>query len=319
MYYREIYFFMKGLDFPIFKTKIEGQNQKFRLEEPAERRNYFDFKAGPEIEKLRDYLRSNTFVGILLGKKNSGKGTYSKLFMEAVGAEHIAHISVGDIVRDTHKEISNPEKKIDQIGRKAIFIDGFPRDLDQISYSLYFRSLIGYREDPDFFTFISLPESIIDERMRYRVVCPKCQTPRNLKLLRTKEVGYDEEKKEFYLFCDNPLCGQARMVAKEGDNLGIEAIRDRIEIDDEVMRSLLTLEGVPKIYLRNAIPVEKAKDFVDDYELTPAYSYERVNGEVKVIEKPWVVKDDDGVPSYSLLPQAVAVSLIKQMVSVLGL
>jgi len=38
-----------------------------------------------------------------------------------------------------------------------------------------------------------------------------------------------------------------------------------------------------------------------------------------VIEKPWVVKDDDGVPSYSLLPQAVAVSLIKQMVSVLGL
>jgi len=129
----------------------------------------------------------------------------------------------------------------------------------------------------------------------------------------------DEEKKEFYLFCDNPLCGQARMVAKEGDNLGIEAIRDRIEIDDKVMRSLLTLEGVPKIYLRNAIPVEKAKDFVDDYELTPAYSYERVNGEVKVIEKPWVVKDDDGVPSYSLLPQAVAVSLIKQMVSVLGL
>ena len=355
---------MKGLDFPIFKTKIDGQDQKFRLEEPAERRKYFDFKAGPEIEKLRDYLRSNTFVGILLGKKNSGKGTYSKLFMEAVGAEHIAHISVGDIVRDTHKEISNPEKekalkeflkkrfrgfisveqgidallgrdtktllptefilalverKIDQIGRKAIFIDGFPRDLDQISYSLYFRSLIGYREDPDFFTFISLPESIIDERMRYRVVCPKCQTPRNLKLLRTKEVGYDEEKKEFYLFCDNPLCGQARMVAKEGDNLGIEAIRDRIEIDDEVMRSLLTLEGVPKIYLRNAIPVEKAKDFVDDYELTPAYSYERVNGEVKVIEKPWVVKDDDGVPSYSLLPQAVAVSLIKQMVSVLGL
>ena len=66
-------------------------------------------------------------------------------------------------------------------------------------------------------------------------------------------------------------------------------------------------------------PKEKAKDFVDDYELTPAYSYEGVNGEVKVIEKPWVVNDDDGVPSYSLLPQAVAVSLIKQMIPVLGL
>src|SRR3989344_4540913 len=120
MYYREIYFFMKGLDFPIFKTKIEGQNQKFRLEEPAERRKYFDFKAGAEIEKLRDYLRSNTLL-------------------------------------PTEFILALVERKIDQIGRKAIFIDGFPRDLDQISYSLYFRSLIGYREDPAFFTFISLP------------------------------------------------------------------------------------------------------------------------------------------------------------------
>src|SRR3990172_12133891 len=103
--------FMKGFDFPIFKTKIEGSSRKFNLEDPAERRKYFEWKAGKEIEKLRDWLRQNTFVAILLGKKNSGKGTYSKLFMEAVGTEHLAHISVGDIVRDTHKEISNPEKE----------------------------------------------------------------------------------------------------------------------------------------------------------------------------------------------------------------
>src|SRR3989338_4193142 len=92
--------FMKGFDFPIFRTKIEGSSRKFNLEDPAERREYFEWKAGKEIEKLRDYLANgNTFVAILLGKKNSGKGTYSKLFMEAVGAEHVAHISVGDIVR----------------------------------------------------------------------------------------------------------------------------------------------------------------------------------------------------------------------------
>ena len=109
------------------------------------------------------------------------------------------------------------------------------------------------------------------------------------------------------------------MHGKEGDEMGIESIRDRLELDDKLIAKIFSLHGIQKGLIRNAVPVEKAKDFVDDYELTPAYSYERVNGEVKVIEKPWVVKDDDGVPSYSLLPQAVAVSLIKQMVSVLGL
>ncbi len=355
---------MKGFNFPIFKTKLEGINQKFQLEDPVNRRKYFELKAGPEIEKLRDWLRDHTFICFLLGKKNSGKGTYSKLFMEAVGSEHVAHISVGDIVREAHKEAENKakkaelleflkkryrgfisidqamdalmgrdtktllptefilalvERKINQIGRRAIFIDGFPRDLDQISYSLYFRALAGYRDDPDFMVFIDLPESVIDERMRYRVVCPKCQTPRNLKLLRTKEVGYDSAKKEFYLICDNPGCSPERMTLKEGDELGIEAIRDRIEIDDKIAASLLDLKGIPQIFLRNSIPVEKAKEFVDDYEITPAYLYELDGSKVKVIEEPWVINDDQGVPSYSLLPQPVAVSLIRQVAQVLGL
>ena len=356
---------MKGFNFPIFKTKVEGVRQKFRLEDPAGRRKYFNLKAGEEIAKIRDYLHKETFVGFLLGKKNSGKGTYSKLFMEAIGGDRIAHISVGDIVRGVHKDLADKarkkelvdflkrryrgfitveraldvilgrdtktllptevilalvEREIDRLGRKAVFIDGFPRNLDQISYSLYFRALIGYRDDPDFFVFIDVPEAVIDERMKYRVVCPQCQTPRNIKLLRTKEVGYNSAAQEFYLVCDNPACGGKRMVSKEGDELGIEAVRDRIEIDDKVIRQLATLEGVPKVYLRNSVPAAEADEYVDDYEITPAYRYElNEEGKVKVIEEPWTVKDDDGNLSYSLLPAAVVVSLIKQVVKVLGL
>lgn len=359
---------MKGFPFPIFKTKIEGRSEKFMLEDPVERRKYFGLKAGAEIEKLRDFLqKGNTFVGFLLGPKNSGKGTYTKLFMEAVGGEHIAHISVGDIVRAVHKDLETEEGKkklmeylqkryrgfitpasaleaisgrdqskhlptevilalvereIDRIGRKAIFIDGFPRNLDQVSYSLYFRTLIGYRNDPDFFVFIDVPEAVIDERMKYRVACPQCQSPRNLKLLRTKEVGYDTEKKVFFLICDNPNCsgfGKARMVSKEGDSLGIEVIRERLELEAQVARKLVDLQGVPKVFLRNSVPVDQAKEYVDDYELTPAYRYELEGEKVKVIEEPWTVKDDDGVLSYSLLPAPVAVALIKQTAQVLGL
>lgn len=342
--------------------------QAFKLEDPAERRRYFDLKAGEEIAQLREFLeKGNTFVGFLLGPKNSGKGTYSKLFKEAVGGDKIAHISVGDIVRAVHKDLADEsrkkelidflkrryrgfitieqaldvilgrdtytllpteiilaliEREIDKLGRRAIFVDGFPRNLDQISYSLFFRSLIGYRDDPDFFVFIDVPEAVVDERMKFRVVCPQCQTPRNTKLVRTRDVEYDAADSTFHLLCDNPDCsglGEARMVAKEGDSLGIEAIRERIELDGRVMKTLLDLKGVPHVYLRNSIPIDAAKESVDDYEITPAYRYEYKNDKVEVIEEPWEVADDEGKRSYSLLPAPVALAMIKQTAQVLGL
>jgi len=341
-----------------------GSNRKFRLEDPADRVKYFNYKAGLEIKKIKKYLDKNTFVAFLLGKKNSGKGTYSKLFMEAVGKDKVAHISVGDIVRSVHADLKDSKKKkslidflkhryrgfisiekaidvilgrdtvtllpteiilalvereIDRLGRKAIFIDGFPRNLDQVSYSLYFRALMGYRDDPDFMVFISVPDSVIDERIKNRVICPICKTPRSLKLLRTKEIGYDEKTKQFFLKCDNPECKEVRMVPKEGDELGIEPIRERIEIDDKIGLKLLDLQGIPKVYLRNSIPVSVAKKSVDDYELTPAYRYEKKGKDIRVVEEPWVIKDDEGKPAHSLLPAAVTVSLIKQIAKVLSL
>ncbi len=354
---------LNQFDFPIFKTKI-SKGPIFHLEDLNERLAYFNFKAAKEIKKIKEYLKSNTFIAFLIGKKNSGKGTYSKMFMEAVGNEKIAHISIGDIIRNIHNDLSNGNKKIalieylknkyrgfievdkifdviegrdtskllptevilafvereiDKLNRKAIFIDGFPRNIDQVSLSLYFRALMGYRDDPDFFVFINVPEAVIDERIKSRVVCPKCNTPRGLKLLRTKEVGYDQKNKEFYLICDNPSCKNIRMLPKEGDELGIEMIRDRVETDDKVAKKLLELNGVSKIYLRNSIPVSLAKKYVDDYEITPAYKYKYINGDVKIIEELWTIKDDQGKLSHSILPAAVALSLIKQVTKGLSL
>ncbi len=355
-------------DFPVFKTLTEGVAETFDLNSPEGRQAYFQAKAGQEIIKLKAYLAEKSFVAFLLGKKNSGKGTYTKLFMEAVGAEHVGHISVGDIVRDAHqifetgkgkdellaflKEnyrgfhgvheiedivlgknqttllsseliISLIKYEISKRPRQAIFIDGFPRALDQINYALFLKEIVGYRHEPDFFVFISVPNSIIDERIKYRVICPVCKTPRNTKLLATNNVGFDEATDQFYLNCDNPNCSAmgTRMVGKEGDELGIEPIRDRIEMDNQIFKQLLQLEGVPKIYLRNSVPVEKAKDFVEDYELTPAYHYRQdpATSKVETVEEPWTAKDDAGIESYSLLPSAVALSLIKQVAKTLGL
>ncbi len=348
-------------NFSPFKTKM-GE-QKFNLENRAQRRRYFDFKAGSEIKKLRKYLKKNTFMGFFLGPKNSGKGTYAKLFLEALDADLVAHLSVGDIVRSVHKSLAHAkdkkelitflkehyrgyisaeqaidiilgrdtktllpnevilalvEREVDRLNRKPVFIDGFPRNLDQVQTSLYFRALMGYRDDPDFFIFLHVPETILAERFKTRVICPKCQTSRSLKLLRTQHVGYDEKIKEFYLICDND---GARMRGKEGDEFGIEAIRDRLEVDKKVMSQLLQLQGVPKIYLRNSISVKDAKKFVDDYELTPvsSYAWDAKKKEVIIKESPWIIKDDEGELSYSLLAPPVVVALIKQLVKVLNL
>jgi len=354
-------------EFPLFKTKVEGVTRKFNLSDVAERKEYFEQKAGEEIKKLKQFFdEKKTFIAYFLGKKNAGKGTYTKLMMEVFGKDRIAHISVGDIVRDVHAAMEDENEKkdllsylkknyrgyispedginallgrdqktllpnefimalvkreIDKTGKKALFLDGFPRNLDQVSYSLFFKELIDYRQDPDIFVAIDIPEAVIDERMKYRVVCPICHTPRNLKLLATQKVGYDEEKKEFFLMCDNPECKGARMSSKEGDNMGIESIRDRIEMDGKLIDKVFSLHGISRIFLRNAVPVAAAKEAVDDYEITPAYSYEydEVSKNVKTIESPFVVKDDEKVEVYSLLAPAVVLSLIKNLAKTLNL
>ncbi len=377
---------MKNIDFPLFKTKIDPvrdyknivetqdrrisngveDSKKFDLTDFSQRQEYFELKAGDEIRKLREYLKENTFVAYLLGKKNSGKGTYAKMFKEVVSKDRIEHFSIGDMVRSFDEVVNDKEKKKELVsfleknyrgflplgkimeslenrsvktllpselvlalvkmeiakkGKKALFIDGFPRDLDQVSYSLFFRDLIDYRQDPDVFVLIDVPESVIDERIKYRVICPLCQTSRNLKLLPTKKVEYDEKTGKFFLVCDNPECKGAKMVAKEGDELGIAPIKERLEKDEKLIAQAFSLYGIPKVMLRNSIPADKAGEIVNDYELTPEYSYNwnAEAGRAEVLEKPWQVLDDRGEPSYSLMPPPVVVSLIKQMAKALGL
>lgn len=364
---------MKGLEFPIIGTLSKGQSASgrkvFDLNSPQGRKKYFQAKAGDEIQHIKRYLNKSSFIAYLLGKKNSGKGTYAKMFIEIFGEDKIVHLSVGDLVREVHANWTEFSKspdfeklkklyrgyisfdnavdsllgrsterllptefvlallklRISQLGGKSIFIDGLPRESDQVSYSLYFRDLAGYTQAIDLFVLIDIPESVIDERIKHRVVCPLCQTSRNSKLLITSKVGFlpaqagDSKKDEFYLVCDNPSCQGARMEPKEGDNLGIEPIKGRLIKDEEVIRTVFSLHGVPKILLRNHVPLAQAAKFYDDYELTPEYGfkYEPKSKQIKITEKPWSVKDDNGEECYSLLAAPVVIAFLKQLVEIL--
>jgi adenylate kinase family enzyme len=339
-----------------------GGDRKFNLSDPKEREEYFKLKCGPEVEKLKNYLKNGTFIAYLLGKKNSGKGTYAKMLSEVLGADKIVHLSVGDMVRALDAEVQDPVKKkeliaflennyrgfypledliksmedrntkvllpdelilalvkreIAQRKGKVILLDGFPRNMDQVSFSLFFRDLVDYRDDPDIFIMIDVPSNVINERIKGRRICPKCNNSRNMNLFPSSKIGYDG--KEFYLNCDEPGCNGGRMVTKEGDEKGIEPIKERLMMDEQILKKADLLYGIPKVKLKNTIPVDVANDYADEYEITPGYFYENENGQVKIIEKPWIVADDEGVPSVSLQAAPVAVSLIKQLVEVLKL
>lgn len=354
---------MKGLEFPIIGTKVKGLTKKFDLTSPAGRQAYFQAKSGDEIRHISEFLQKGSFMAFLLGKKNSGKGTYSHLFTEIFSEERITLVSVGDVVRETHANwkkfvktadytklknlyrgyISFDEAvkallsrsqdkllptefilallklKLSKLSGKSVFIDGLPREADQVSYSLYFRDLAGFTEARDLFILIDIPESVIDERIKYRTVCPICHATPNKKLLITNKIEFDQERGEFILICDNPSCRGAKTVQKEGDNLGIGPIRPRLVKDEEIIKKALALHGIAKILLRNHVPVAEAKKYFDDYELTPEYilNWDAKVKKVKVTEKPWTIKDDNGMTSYSLLPAPVMIALLKQLVEVL--
>jgi len=356
---------MRGLEFPIIGTKDKGFDKKYDLSSPKGRKEYFEAKVGDEIGHIKKYLGRNSFIAYFLGKKNSGKGTYSKLLTEIFGEDKIEHVSVGDLVRDVHSNwekfskspkftelkdlyrgyISFDEAVETVLGRstskllptefilallklhiselegKTLFIDGLPREMDQVSYSLYFRDLINYGNVSDMFVIIDIPENVINERIKFRVVCPRCNTSRNTKLLITSKVEYDIKKDKFYLLCDNPKCKPVRMKGKEGDSAGIEPIMPRLMRDEEIIQTALKLHGVSKILLRNHVPVDFADKYFNDYELTPEYvfSWNPKKRKVKITEKPWTVYDDNGVESYSLLAPPVVVGMLKQLVEVLNL
>ena len=119
---------MKALEFPLIGTKKPGVIKRYDLNNPVSRNEYFEAKIGDEIKLLKNYLKDNSFIAFLLGKKNSGKGTYSVLFSEIFGNEHVAHVSVGDIVRGTHENWntfvkSNDYKELKKLYRGYISFD----------------------------------------------------------------------------------------------------------------------------------------------------------------------------------------------------
>lgn len=317
------------MQFPVLRTKVAGLTKDFDLSTPETRRPYFEAKVGKEIAKLRQYLAKNSLLINIVGKKNSGKGTYTKMFLEAVGVK-ATQLAVGDIVRANQIERTMdkllPTEKILEILREeakkgflpTVFLDGLPRNVDQIAHAITIRNHLSLGPGRDLFVLIDIPEEVMDGRMKSRVICPICKTPRSPKLLLTKFVQYDSKNNEFFLECDNETCERVRMVPKEGDHLGIGPIRSRLKGDEEVMRAIAELPAVETVFLSASIPVEMSHQ-VDSYEIQQQYEHrwDEKAGKVISTSENWLFKDDSGKDSLTLFPPAVTVYMIREMVRVL--
>jgi len=212
------------------------------------------------------------------------------------------------------------KNEISQMGKKALFIDGLPRNMDQISASLYFRDLVNYRDDPDLFILIDTPNEILNARMKNRRVCPYCQTSRNLLFNPSQFVKYDKLADDVYFVCDNTMCsgyGVAKYIAKEGDLEGIDSIEERLQADAELMTVAGKLQGIPKIMLRSSYPVKVAKDYLEDYEIQPKLVYQVNDDKVTIGKENWIFKDDNGEECYTIYAATYVVNLLVSLHKVL--
>lgn len=204
------------------------------------------------------------------------------------------------------------KKEIDKLDHQTIFIDGFPRTSDQISYSLYMRDLIGYRNDPDYFMFINIPITLIDLRIKDRRVCPKCGNSKNLTTNPSSICEIDNETNEVIMYCDKPGCEKARLMPKEGDHLGIKNIEKRIETDLEIIEMAKNLYGIPKINVFNSIPLSETSKYFNSFEVTKEYYFVKEGKEITRKEKDLVFTENN-IDYVSLLPSANVVQIIRQI------
>jgi adenylate kinase family enzyme len=324
------------MEFPLFNTKELSDGKIYNLNDPAQRQEYFHSHAGKQIADIKAFMESNSFVAFLLAKKMAGKGVYSKMFEEVFSEKHLAVISVGDVIRAAHSRLESSVTKddfisevsavytgtlpvinaidgllnrslstvsvptelvlalvhleINKVKGKSLFIDGFPRTPSQLNNMGNFNLDMSAPTARPLLVLIDIPEAVIDERIKSRRIC---------------------------LICDNPACSgyhKEIMVGKEGDSEGVRFIKDRLDADGELMSKAYDL-NLPKVLLRNSVPVEYASSNCEDFELTKInkYSYDPQTGEVIRKADKWVFNDDSGVKSHGLLSAPVTVSMIHQM------
>lgn len=175
---------------------------------------------------------------IIFGPPGSGKGTYASRLRAKLGVDVIA---MGDIFREIMKEDSPLGKKVKQYvekgllvpddvvievlkqrlakssSKKGFILDGFPRTLEQANA---LDKIVAI----DVVIKLTVPDSIIIERLSTRRICKSCGEVYNVRYLKPKVEGV----------CDK--CG-GQLYQRPDDTAKV--IKDRIQVYERQTQPIL--------------------------------------------------------------------------------
>ena len=175
---------------------------------------------------------------IIFGPPGSGKGTYASRLRVKLGVDVIA---MGDIFREIMKENSPLGKKVKQYvekgllvpddvvievlkqrlakssSKKGFILDGFPRTLEQANA---LDKIVAI----DVVIKLTVPDSIIIERLSTRRICKNCGEVYNIRYLKPKVEGV----------CDK--CG-GQLYQRPDDTAKV--IKDRIQVYEQQTQQIL--------------------------------------------------------------------------------
>lgn len=175
---------------------------------------------------------------IIFGSPGSGKGTYASRLRAKLGVDVIA---MGDIFREIMKEDSPLGKKVKQYvekgllvpddvvievlkqrlakssSKKGFILDGFPRTLEQANA---LDKIVAI----DVVIKLTVPDSIIIERLSTRRICKNCGEVYNIRYLKPKVEGV----------CDK--CG-GQLYQRPDDTAKV--IKDRIQVYEQQTQPIL--------------------------------------------------------------------------------
>jgi adenylate kinase len=175
---------------------------------------------------------------IIFGPPGSGKGTYASRLRAKLGVDVIA---MGDIFREIMKEDSPLGKKVKQYvekgllvpddvvievlkqrlakssSKKGFILDGFPRTLEQANA---LDKIVAI----DVVIKLTVPDSIIIERLSTRRICKSCGEVYNVRYLKPKVEG----------LCDR--CG-GQLYQRPDDTAKV--IKDRIQVYEQQTQQIL--------------------------------------------------------------------------------
>jgi adenylate kinase len=175
---------------------------------------------------------------IIFGPPGSGKGTYASRLRAKLGVDVIA---MGDIFREIMKEDSPLGKKVKQYvekgllvpddvvievlkqrlakssSKKGFILDGFPRTLEQANA---LDKIVAI----DVIIKLTVPDSIIIERLSTRWICKNCSEVYNVRYLKPKVEG----------LCDR--CG-GQLYQRPDDTAKV--IKERIQVYERQTQPIL--------------------------------------------------------------------------------